>query len=190
MRTCEYMSLGIASTAIERAGKNYICPVYTFIFTKSIISIYIVYLSKQCLDDRVWSDKLYQWYLRYWGGSPAFRGWDVQPTCPESSHQTLETSHQTLAASHPSSLFLVDHWVSLGVISHDENSPCELFVSQNSWSLSPYFHRTCQVWVGSLSSSTRPFHEPESTRSREIIGPGLLLWSGQAANSFIGGSFL
>lgn len=41
-----------------------------------------------------------------------------------------EASHQTLAASHPSSLLLVDHWVSLGVTSHHENSPRTICLSK------------------------------------------------------------
>ena len=77
--------------------------------------------------------------------------------------------------------------ISWGGLHTMKNSPRTICLSKFMKPSVPYFHRTCQVWVGSLPSSTRPFHGPESSRKgREIIGPGLLLWSGQAANSFWG----
>ena len=134
----------------------------------------------------------------FYTSQPTPRTYSLSKACrfsPESSHHgnTRDFRSQgacVLAASKSSPHFFSG---SLGIswgdfAWHHENSPNALFVCQNSWNLSPYFHRTCQVWVGSFPSSTRPFHGPESSRkSREITGPGLLLWSGQTANSFFGG---
>lgn len=104
-----------------------------------------------------------------------------------------ETSHQTLAASHPSSLLLVDHWVSLGVTSHHENSPRTICLSKfmkPQSLLSSHLPGLGRVFTLQYSTLSRTWKQPKRswnhwTRTTVVVRPSCkLILGGHSYNGF------